>query len=89
MNIEHVGNLATAQKGGVNRVCGASWSGDRLAIANCDRSICIYDSAGARKDKFTAKPQDKENTEFAITGLGFDASGQKLAVAQSDAIVFV
>src|SRR5207253_1649765 len=64
----------------------------RLAIATTDRYITLYDEDGIQRDKFPTKPADKAlpaSKNYTIRGLEFSQDSEKLAVAQSDNIVFV
>ena len=49
----------------------------------------LFDENGQRKDKFPTKPSDKGQKSYLIRGLEFSPDSQKIAVAQSDNIVFV
>lgn len=52
--------------------------------------VALYDEAGARRDKFRTKPGDANASgAYLVAGLAFSPDGAKLAVAQSDAVVFV
>lgn len=76
-----------------NRVCGLSWSHNqqRLAIATTDRTIYLYDENGEKRDKFTTKPVDQTSGKesYTIRDIAFSPDSTKLAVAQSDNIVYV
>src|SRR4051794_28493641 len=64
----------------------------RLAIATTDRYITLYDEDGIQRDKFPTKPADKASPtarNYAIRGLEWSQDSEKLAVAQSDNIVFI
>ena len=64
----------------------------RLACATSDRYVTLYDEDGAQRDKFPTKPADKEKAgakAYAVRGLAFSPDSTRLAVAQSDCIVFV
>jgi intraflagellar transport protein 172 len=64
----------------------------RLAIATTDRYITLYDEDGVQRDKFPTKPADKAlptARNYTIRGLEFSQDSEKLAVAQSDNIVFI
>lgn len=69
-----------------------AWSPNnmRLAIALADRYIYLYDENGLLQDKFSTKPADKNGArDYLIRGLCFSPESDKLAVAQSDNIVFI
>lgn len=64
----------------------------RLACSTSDRYITLYDEEGQQRDKFPTKPADKDKPgakSYAIRGLAFSPDSTRLAVAQSDSIVFV
>lgn len=62
-----------------------------MAIATADRHILLYDDAGERRDKFSTKPANAANgkNSYVIRGLAFSPDSTKLAVGQSDSIVYV
>ena len=70
-----------------------SWSpnSQKLAVATADRTILLFDENGERKDKFSTKPGDPgaSRTSYVIRGLAFSPDSSRLAVAQSDNIVYV
>jgi intraflagellar transport protein 172 len=64
----------------------------RLAVATTDRYITLYDEDGVQRDKFPTKPADKAlptAKNYAIRGMEWSQDSEKLAVAQSDNIVFI
>lgn len=77
----------------LNRVAALAWSPNhrKLAVATADRHILIFDENGERRDKFSTKPATPGNgkSSYVIRGMDFNADSTKLAVAQSDCIVFV
>ena len=55
-----------------------------------DRVVQIYDESGDKKDKFSTKPADPAGPKnFVVRGMAFSPDSIKLAIAQSDNIVFV
>lgn len=60
-------------------------------MATYDRLILLFDEKGDRRDKFSTKPSDPANgkTSYVIRGIYFSPDSTRLAVAQSDNIVFV
>lgn len=70
-----------------------AWSpnNQKLAVATADRLILLFDENGERRDKFSTKPSDPSNgkTSYVIRGLSFSPDSSRLAVAQSDHIVYV
>lgn len=60
-------------------------------MATSDRTILLFDENGDRRDKFSTKPAQPESGKrsYVIKSLAFGPDSTKLAVAQSDSIVFV
>lgn len=56
-----------------------------------DRTILLYDENGEKRDKFATKPMDQSNGKesYTIRQIAFSPDSTKLAVAQSDNIVYV
>lgn len=63
----------------------------KLAVATCDRQVLLFDEEGKKRDKFSTKPHDPEagKKSYLITGVAFSPDSTKIAVAQSDCIVYV
>ena len=59
----------------------------RLAVAGSDRRITLYDEQGNNKESFPTKPSGTKNYE--IVDILFNPESTKLAIAQSDNIIFV
>ena len=59
----------------------------RLAVASSDRRITLFDEQGNKKDSFATKAGGPKNYE--IVEILFNPDSTKLAVAQSDNIIFV
>jgi len=82
-----------------SRITALTFSPDntRLAVCSTDRIVSIFDSSGTRVDKFSTKPNAGGAKDYTVRGLAFSpgpvegsgGGGVKLAVAQSDCIVFV
>lgn len=62
-----------------------------MAIATCDRQILLFDEKGEKRDKFSTKPSDPEagKKSYLVTAIAFSPDSTKLAVAQTDCIVYV
>jgi intraflagellar transport protein 172 len=61
----------------------------KLAAATADRVVHVFDEHGEKKDKFKTKAADPNSTgAYLVRGLAFSPDSTKLAVAQSDNIVF-
>ena len=56
MNFKHSKNLAQANDN-LNKIMSASWSPNnmRLAIAQSDRKIALYDEKGEKREAFSTK----------------------------------
>ncbi|XP_037908543.1 intraflagellar transport protein 172 homolog isoform X1 [Hermetia illucens] len=77
----------------LNRIAGLAWSPNhqKLAVATADRHILLFDEAGERRDKFSTKPSNPAlgKASYVIRAIAFSPDSTKLAVAQSDSIVYV
>lgn len=75
----------------MKKVSAIAWSsnGKKLAIASADKTVYLFDDAGEKKDKFPTKPSDKGQKSYLIRALEFSPDSTKIAVAQSDNIVFI
>ena len=77
----------------ISRITGLTWSPNhqKLAVATSDRTIILFDENGERRDKFSTKPSDPSNgkTSYTIRAIAFSPDSTRLAVAQSDNIVYV
>ncbi|EAL39797.1 AGAP005330-PA [Anopheles gambiae str. PEST] len=75
------------------RVAGLCWSANnqKLAVATADRTILLFDENGERRDKFSTKAADPNamKNSYVIRGITFSPDSSRLAVAQSDSIVYV
>lgn len=60
-------------------------------MATSDRTIVLYDDNGEKRDKFATKPADQNNGKesYVIRSIAFSPDSTRLAVAQSDNIVYV
>lgn len=62
----------------------------KLAAAAADKVVHLFDEAGERRDKFKTKPGDGgSGGGYVVRAMAFSPDSTKLAVAQSDSIVFV
>jgi intraflagellar transport protein 172 len=87
-NFNNVSNYESQSK--VTSLC-YSADNTKLAIATADRAISIYNNQGERVDKFNTKANSNGPKDYIIRSIQFgpDVDNPKLAIAQSDAIVFV
>eukprot|EP00755_Sulcionema_specki_P012297 Sspe_Gene.8302::Locus_2835_Transcript_1_1_Confidence_1.000_Length_5381::g.8302::m.8302/K19676/IFT172; intraflagellar transport protein 172 len=91
MQLRHVKNLHPAQPQ-VARITACCWSPNnkRLAVADHFRSVHLFDENGERRDKFSTKQMDGRGPKtYVVRGMVFSPDSVKLAIAQSDNIVFV
>lgn len=51
--------------------------------------VQLYDEQGVRQDRFSTKPGGEGSGSYRVSALAFSPCSTRLAVAQSDAIVFV
>ena len=61
----------------------------RFAAVTTDRVVHLFDADGERQDKFSTKPAPKGPKNYIVYGLQFSPDSSKLAIAQSDNIVYV
>lgn len=54
-----------------------------------DRVVSLYDENGEKRDRFSTKPAEKGPKTYIVRDLCFSPDSTRLAVAQSDCIVFV
>lgn len=89
MNFRHSKNL---QQGidGFSKIMSSAWSINnmRLAIAASDRKISLYDENGDKRETFSTKPA-KSSKNYMIREICFSPDSTRLAVAQSDSIIFI
>lgn len=91
MHLKHVKTLITHQSAEA-KISALVWSHNnkRLAVATNDRLIVLFDEDGERREKFPTKPADgKSKKGYVVTALAFSLDSTKLAIAQSDSMVFV
>lgn len=91
MQLRHLTSLLPATEG-MCKVTAVAWSPNnkRLAVVTIERVVHIFDAqTGERKDKFSTKPADKGEKNYVVRSLVFSPDSSKLAVAQSDNIVFI
>jgi len=72
----------------VTAVC-YSPNGKKLAVCGMDRVVRLFDDTGEPVDKFSTKPADKGLKNYVVRAMVFAPDSTKLAIAQSDNIVFV
>ncbi|XP_046396687.1 intraflagellar transport protein 172 homolog [Ischnura elegans] len=92
MQLKHLKNVLPAQES-PDKIAAITWAPNNLKLAICssDRVVQLFDDTGEKKDKFPSKPVDAKfgKKSYVITGLAFSPDSTKIAVGQSDNIVFV
>jgi len=92
MQLKYLKNVLACQDGAA-KVSAASWSPNNLKLAVCtaDRVVLLFDETGEKRDKFSTKPADPKygKKSYVVRGLEFSPDSTKLAVGQTDNIVFV
>ena len=94
MQLRHMKTIQPAADGdhAMQRVTALCWSPNNLRLAACttDRIVHLFDENGERRDKFSTKPADSKGPKtYVVRGMAYSPDSTKLAVAQSDNIVFV
>ncbi|VDM52609.1 unnamed protein product [Angiostrongylus costaricensis] len=81
------------EKEGSNKICSltSSPNGAKLAVVGRDRIITLIDEKGEVKDRFSSKPVDQKygKKSYIIKSICFSPDSSKLAVAQTDNVVYV
>uniref|UniRef100_A0A0K0EBD8 Intraflagellar transport protein 172 homolog n=1 Tax=Strongyloides stercoralis TaxID=6248 RepID=A0A0K0EBD8_STRER len=76
-----------------SKIPSVAWSSNnkKLAVATKDRNIYLFDGIREQKDRFHAKPVEPKygKSSFVITAVTFSPDSLRLAVGQSDHIVFI
>lgn len=90
MQLRHLKTIMPPAEG-ICKVTAICWSANnkRLAVVTVDRVVHLFDEHGERKDKFSTKPADKGPKNYIVRQMQFSPDSTKLAVAQSDQIVFI
>ncbi|XP_068135903.1 intraflagellar transport protein 172 homolog [Hyperolius riggenbachi] len=92
MQLKHLKTLLPPQDGAAKVTCMA-WSQNNAKFAVCtvDRVILLYDEHGERRDKFSTKPADAKfgKKSYMVKGMAFSSDSTKIAVGQTDNIIYV
>ena len=91
MQLRHLKTLLPPSDKGLNPVTAICWSPNNMLFAavTTDRVVHLFDADGERQDKFATKPAPKGLKNYTVNGLAFSPDSTKLAIAQSDNIVYV
>ncbi|XP_042245769.1 intraflagellar transport protein 172 homolog [Thunnus maccoyii] len=92
MQLKHLKTLLTPQEGAAKVTCMA-WAPNNTKFAVCtvDRVVLLYDEQGERRDKFSTKPLDSKygKQSYVVNDMVFSPDSTKIAIGQSDNIIFV
>ena len=92
MQLKYIKSILACQDGAA-KITALSWSPNNLKLAVCtaDRVVILFDETGDRRDKFSTKPADAKygKRSYIVKSLEFSPDSTRLAVGQSDNIVFV
>ncbi|KAF3703120.1 Intraflagellar transport protein 172 -like protein [Channa argus] len=92
MQLKHLRTLLTPQEGPAKVTCMA-WAPNNTKFAVCtvDRVVLLYDEQGERRDKFSTKPLDSKygKQSYVVKDMVFSPDSTKIAIGQSDNIIFV
>lgn len=69
------------------RVCACS---GKLAAVTTDKVVHLFDDLGEKRDKFKTKAADQNGVaSYTVRAMAFSPDSTRLAIAQSDNIVFI
>lgn len=92
MRLKHLSTIIPAQDGEA-RVTAVAWAPNNLKLAVCtsDRIVLLFDENGIKRDKFPTKPSDSKfgKKSYSVKGLAFSPDSTKVAVGQTDNIIYV
>uniref|UniRef100_A0A3Q0QW63 Intraflagellar transport 172 n=1 Tax=Amphilophus citrinellus TaxID=61819 RepID=A0A3Q0QW63_AMPCI len=92
MQLKHLKTLLTPQEGAAKVTC-MSWApnNNKFAVCTVDRVVLLYDEQGERRDKFSTKPLDAKygKQSYVVNDMAFSPDSTKIAIGQSDNIIFV
>lgn len=96
MKIKHDKTLIVPEKPtSLSRIEQCAWSqnGDRLAVClSNSNQVTLYSGGNLdKKEKFALKPVDKafSKTSFTVKGLAFSPDSTKIAVGQTDSVIYI
>ncbi|XP_073709088.1 intraflagellar transport protein 172 homolog [Garra rufa] len=92
MQLKYLKTLLTPQDGAAKVTCMA-WAPNNAKFAVCtiDRVVILYDEQGEKRDRFTTKPADPKygKKTYVVKSMAFSPDSTKIAVGQTDNIIFV
>ncbi|EFJ49307.1 intraflagellar protein IFT172 [Volvox carteri f. nagariensis] len=74
------------------KITSLTWApnNSRLAAVSTDKVVYLFDENGEKRDKFKTKPAEASNPNtYIVRAMAFSPDSTKLAIAQSDNIVFI
>ncbi len=92
MQLKYLKSLIEAEDGAA-KITAMGWSPNnlKLAVVTADRVVQLFDESGEKRDKFSTKPADPKygKKSYIVRAVEFSPDSTRLAVAQTDNIVFV
>ncbi|XP_034555797.1 intraflagellar transport protein 172 homolog [Notolabrus celidotus] len=92
MQLKHLKTLLTPTEEAAKITC-MTWASNnnKFAVCTSDRVVLLYDEQGERRDKFSTKPQDSKygKQSYVVNDMVFSPDSTKIAIGQSDNIIFV
>ncbi|KAM9354646.1 intraflagellar transport protein 172 homolog isoform 1-T1 [Pholidichthys leucotaenia] len=92
MQLKYLKTLLTPQERAAKVICMA-WAPNNAKFAVCtvDRVVLLYDEQGEKRDKFSTKPIDSKygKESYVVTDMVFSPDSTKIAIGQSDNIIYV
>lgn len=92
MQIKHIRTIRPSTKK-LSKIAQLCWSHNnrKLAAADSDGIVHLYDENGEKMDQFPTKPAvgKRAPKSYSIKGMAFSPDDTKIAIAQSDNVVFV
>ncbi|XP_065212288.1 intraflagellar transport protein 172 homolog [Planococcus citri] len=92
MQLKYLSTVIEAKED-TSKILAVAWSpnNSKLAVCNNERIVYLFSENGEKKDKFPTKPADSKNSRksYSVKGLAFSPDSVKIAVGQTDNIIFV
>ncbi|KAK3767076.1 hypothetical protein RRG08_017951 [Elysia crispata] len=92
MQLKHMKTLMPPMDGAA-KICAVAFSpnSQKLAVCTSDRVVVLFDEQGEKRDKFSLKPADAKygKKSYTVKGMAFSGDSTKIAVGQTDNIIYV
>jgi len=92
MQLKHLKTPLPPQDGAA-KITAMAWApnNNKMAVVSSDRVVILFDENGEKKDKFATKPGDPKTGKkgYQVKGLAFSPCSTKIALGQTDNILFV